>query len=386
MKDTDGKGLNTRAIHAGQPADAATGAVMTPIYATSTYAQESPGVVKVSDYSRGMNPTRRALEDCIADLEGGVQGFAFASGMAATATILELLDSGDHVIASEDLYGGTGRLFEKVRARSAGLEFTLMDLGDLDAVRAAIRPETRMIWLETPSNPLLRVIDLEGIVALAREHELLTVSDNTFATPYNTQPIAHGIDIVMHSATKYLNGHSDVIGGLVVAREQAVAEQLEFLHMSIGAIAGPFESFLVMRGIKTLGVRMERHAENAEEIASWLTSRDDVTEVIYPGLASHPQHDLALRQMRTAGGMLSLRLEGDLARTKRFMEQLDVFTLAESLGGVESLANHPAIMTHASVPPARREQLGIGDTLVRLSVGIEDVEDLIADLEQALGS
>jgi len=384
MKSTEGKGINTRAIHAGQPADEATGAVMTPIYATSTYAQESPGVVKVSDYSRGMNPTRRAYEDCVADLEGGVAGFACASGMAATATILELLDSGDHVIASNDLYGGSGRLFEKVRARSAGLKFTLLDMRDLDAVRAAIRPQTKMIWLESPSNPLLRLLDLAAVAAIAQEHQLIAVADNTFASPYNTQPLAYGFDLVMHSATKYLNGHSDMIGGMVVAREQALADRLAFLHMSIGAIQGPFESFLAMRGLKTLGIRMERHAENAEEIASWLSGRDDVAEVIYPGLASHPQHELAMRQMRTPGGIVSLRLGGDLARTRRFMEALDVFTLAESLGGVESLANHPAIMTHASVPPERRAELGIGDDLVRLSVGIEDVEDLIADLEVAL--
>jgi cystathionine gamma-lyase len=384
MKDTEGKGLSTRAIHAGQPADVATGAVMTPIYATSTYAQESPGVVKVSDYSRGTNPTRSAYQDCMADLEGGVAGFAFASGMAATATILDLLDSGDHVIASSDLYGGSGRLFEQVRARSAGLKFTLLDMRDVDAVRAAVRPETRMLWLETPSNPLLRLIDLEAMAEIAREHGLIAAADNTFASPYNTQPISYGFDIVMHSATKYINGHSDIIGGVAVVASEELAERMAFLHMSIGAIQGPFECFLAMRGLKTLGVRMERHAENAEEIASWLTTRDEVAEVIYPGLASHPQHELALRQMRTPGGMLSFRLDGDLAKTKRFMEKLDVFTLAESLGGVESLINHPAIMTHASVPPERREELGIGDNLVRLSVGIEDVEDLIADLETAL--
>lgn len=378
------RGFDTKVIHAGQQPDPSTGAVMTPIYATSTYAQQSPGVFQFSDYSRGANPTRSAYEACVAALEGGDAGFAFASGMAATATILELLDSGDHVIASDDLYGGTGRLFEKVRARSAGLDFTLMDMRDPEAVRAAIRPETKMIWLESPSNPLLRLIDLEAIVGITKEYDLIAVADNTFATPYNTRPLELGFDIVMHSATKYLNGHSDIVGGVAVVNGAALAERLAFLHMSIGSIAGPFDSFLALRGIKTLSLRMQRHAENAWAIARWLESEGSVAEVIYPGLESHPQHDLSERQMKTPGGMVSFRLGKDLAASKRFMESLEVFTLAESLGGIESLANHPAIMTHASVPPERREVLGIGDDLVRLSVGIEDVDDLIGDLEQAL--
>jgi cystathionine gamma-lyase len=376
----------TRVIHAGQVPDPSTGAVMPPIYTTSTYKQDSPGVHKGLDYGRSHNPTRWAFERCVADLEDGQAGFAFASGLAATATVLDLLDSGAHMIASDDLYGGTYRLFERVRRKSAGLEFTYVDASDLGAVERAIKPSTRMIWVESPSNPLLKIADLAAIAQIARKHRLLAVADNTFASPFNQQPLALGFDIVVHSVTKYLNGHSDMIGGIaVVGANEDLIERLGFLQNAVGAIAAPFDSFLALRGVKTLALRMERAAANALEIARYLETRNDVKRVLYPGLAGHPQHELAKRQMRSGGAMVSAIVDGGLERAKRVLERCRLFTLAESLGGVESLIEHPAIMTHASIPPARRGELGIDDGLIRLSVGIEDVRDLIADLAQALG-
>ncbi len=379
------QGFSTRAIHAGQRPDPTTGAVMTPIYATSTYAQESPGVNKGYEYARGKNPTREAFEACIADLEGGVQAFGFASGMAATSTALELLDAGSHIITGDDLYGGTWRLFERVRRRSMGLDFAYVDLTDLARVEAAITPQTRMLWVETPTNPLMKLADLAALSAIAREHNLLLVVDNTFATPWSQQPLSLGADIVMHSATKYLNGHSDVIGGVLVAKDTEIAAQLKFLQNSVGGVMGPFDAFLVNRGLKTLGIRMKAHNENALAVARWLEDRTGVASVLYPGLISHPQHDLAARQMGGRfGGMVTFFVDGDLSRTKQVLERFQVFTLAESLGGVESLVNHPAIMTHASVPKELREAGGVTDNLVRLSVGVEDLDDLLADLDQAL--
>jgi cystathionine gamma-lyase len=327
-----------------------------------------------------------AFERCIADLENGTHGFAFASGMAATSTIVELVDSGAHIIAMDDLYGGTFRLFDKVRKRSAGLEFSFVDLSDIDAVRAAIRPNTRMLWIETPTNPMLKIADLDALAALAKEHNLISVADNTFATPFNQRPLDHGIDIVMHSVTKYLNGHSDMIGGVAVTADAELGEQLGFLQNSCGAICGPFDSFLVLRGLKTLAIRMQRHNENGQAIAEWLQEQPQIERVIYPGLAGHPQYDLAHKQMRGFTGMVTAFVRGGQAGAARFMEQLKVFALAESLGGVESMINHPAIMTHASVPPEKRAALGMSDHLVRLSVGIEELDDLKADLAQALGS
>ena len=378
--------FSTRTIHAGQHHDPSTGAVMVPIYATSTYAQESPGVHKGYEYSRSQNPTRMAFERCIADLESGTEGYAFASGLAAISTILEILSSGDHVIATDDLYGGSFRLFDKVRKRSAGLEFSFVDMTDLKAVEAAIRPKTRMIWIETPTNPLLRLVDLAGVAALARKHKIVTVADNTFASPYVQRPLEHGVDIVMHSTTKYLNGHSDIVGGCaVVGSDRELAERMKFLQNAIGGIAGPFDSFLALRGLKTLALRMERHCDNALKIARWLEKHPAVSQVIYPGLESHPQHALAKKQMSAFGGIVTVVLKGDLAAAKRFLECCRLFTLAESLGGVESLIEHPAIMTHASIPPEQRARIGISDSLVRLSVGIEDADDLIADLAAALG-
>ena len=386
-KPTDGRNrlaFATRTIHAGQSPDPSTGAVMVPIYATSTYAQESPGVHKGYEYSRSQNPTRMAFERCIADLESGSDGMAFASGLAAIGTVLELLDSGAHVIASDDLYGGSFRLFDKVRRRSAGLEFSFVDLADIKAVEAAIRPNTKMIWVETPTNPLLRLADLGALAALGKKHKLLTAADNTFASPWVQRPLEHGIDIVMHSTTKYLNGHSDIVGGCVIVNDAELAQRLRFLHNAVGAIAGPFDSFLALRGLKTLALRMERHCTNAFTIAHWLEKHPKVERVIYPGLESHPQHKLARHQMNAFGGIVTFFVKGGLAPTKHVLERTQLFTLAESLGGVESLIEHPAIMTHASIPEAQRAALGISDSLVRLSVGIEDADDLIADLEQAL--
>ena len=372
------------AIHAGQEPDPSTGAIMTPIYATSTYVQESPGKHKGYDYARSINPTRLAYEKCIADLESGTRGFAFASGLAAMATALELIDSGSHVIASDDLYGGTFRLFDKVRRRSANLDFTFVDLTDARGFEDEIKSNTRMVWIETPSNPLLKLIDLEAIAKTARERDVISVCDNTFASPWIQRPLELGFDVVIHSATKYLNGHSDLVGGvMVVGENKELGNQIAFLQNSIGAIAGAFDSFLVMRSLKTLALRMERHCANALEIARWLEEQPQVKLVSYPGLKSHPQHDLARQQMRGFGGMVTITLKTDLEGTKRFLENTELFALAESLGGVESLINHPALMTHASVPKEQRDALGVTDSLVRLSVGIEDVRDLIDDLKNA---
>ncbi len=378
-------GLGTLAIHAGQSPDPSTGAVMTPIYATSTYVQSSPGVHQGFEYSRTHNPTRFAYERCAAALEGGTRGFAFASGLAATSTLLELLDSGDHVVAMDDLYGGSYRLFERVRRRSAGLDFSFVDMTDPARFEAAITPKTKLVWIETPTNPLLKIVDIAAIAAIAKQHGLLVAVDNTFASPALQRPLEHGADLVMHSATKYLNGHSDMVGGMLVVGDNAeLAEQLAFLQNSVGAVQGPFDSFLALRGLKTLHLRMQAHCQNAQALAEWLQSHAAVDEVIYPGLASHPHHALAKRQMDGFGGMLSVRVKGGLDGAKRFCERLELFTLAESLGGVESLVNHPAIMTHASIPPARRAELGIADDLVRLSVGVETLDDLRADLDHAL--
>ncbi len=385
MSDNKNLGLGTLAIHGGQSPDPSTGAVMPPIYATSTYAQSSPGEHQGFEYSRTHNPTRFAYERCVAALEGGSRGFAFASGMAATSTLLELLDSGDHVIAMDDIYGGSYRLFERVRTRSAGLSFSLVDLTDPAKFEAAITSKTRLVWIETPTNPLLKIVDIAAIAAIAKRHGLLVVVDNTFASPVLQRPLALGADVVMHSATKYLNGHSDMVGGMLVVGDNAdLGEQLAFLQNSIGAVQGPFDSFLALRGLKTLHLRMRAHCENAMALAEFLQAHPAVEEVIYPGLASHPHHALAKQQMEGFGGMLSIRLKGGFDAAKHFCERLELFTLAESLGGVESLANHPAVMTHASIPPARRAELGIGDELVRLSVGVEAVGDLQRDLQFAL--
>ncbi len=379
-------GFATRAIHAGQSPDPTTGAIMTPIYATSTYVQESPGINKGYEYSRTGNPTRAALEACVADLENGARGFAFASGQAAMGTLLELLDSGDHVIAMDDLYGGSYRLFENVRRRSSGLGFSFVDLSDPDRLEAALTSRTRMIWVETPTNPLLKLVDLEAVAALGARHGVMTVCDNTFASPWVQRPLDHGFDVVMHSATKYLNGHSDIVGGIAVVREgrEELAERIGYLQNAIGSVPGPFDSFLVLRALKTLPIRMERHCENAARVAAFLESHPRVEQVWYPGLASHPQHELARRQMNGFGGMVTAVISGGLEEARRFLERCTLFALAESLGGVESLIEHPAIMTHASVPREVRESLGISDGLVRLSVGIEDGDDLIAELSQAL--
>jgi len=375
----------TRCVHAGQSPDPTTGAVMMPIYTTSTFVQQSPGVHKGFDYARTTNPTRMAFERCIADLEGGSAAFAFASGLAAISTVLECLDHGAHVVAVDDLYGGTRRLFERVRKRSAGLDISYADLFDLDALEAVIRPQTRLIWIETPTNPLLKLVDLAGVARIARARGIWAAADNTFASPWIQRPLEFGFDFVVHSTTKYLNGHSDMVGGVAVVGENAaLAERLAFLQNAVGAIQGPFDSFLGLRGLKTLALRMERHSASAMKIARWLEAHPKVRRVYYPGLESHPQHALARTQMRAFGGMISADLVGTLDDARRFLERCQLFALAESLGGVESLIEHPALMTHGSVPPDVRAELGIGDTLVRLSVGIEDADDLIGDLEQAL--
>ena len=377
----------TRAIHGGQHPDPLTGAVMPPIYATSTYVQSSPGVHKGYDYSRSRNPTRDALQAALCDLEGGGAAFAFASGMAASSTVLELLDAGSHIVAMHDLYGGTYRLFENVRKRSAGLEVTFVDLTRPEALAAAIRPNTRLVWVETPSNPLLQLVDLSAVAAMARSKGLISVCDNTFATPFVQQPLAHGFDIVVHSTTKYLNGHSDCVGGAAIVRaDSPLAERLGYLQNAVGGVPGPFDSFLTLRGIKTLALRMEQHCDNALAIAQFLASHPKVKRVHYPGLRSHPQHALAQRQMTGGyGGIVTAVLQGSLDDTRRMLERCHLFSLAESLGGVESLIEHPALMTHASLPAAKRAELGIGDGLIRLSVGVEDAQDLMEDLRQALG-
>jgi cystathionine beta-lyase/cystathionine gamma-synthase len=378
--------FSTRCVHAGQEPDPTTGAVMMPIYTTSTYVQQSPGVHKGFDYARTKNPTRMAFERCIADLESGRAGFAFASGLAAIATTLDCLDHGSHIVAVDDLYGGSRRLFERVRKRSAGLEFTYVDLTDAGALEAAIRPNTKLVWIETPTNPTLRLVDLDRIAEIAKRRGIWAAADNTFASPYIQRPLEHGFDLVVHSTTKYLNGHSDMVGGVaVVGDNEDLRERLTFLQNAVGAIQGPFDSFLALRGLKTLALRMERHCASALRIAQWLERHPKVKRVYYPGLASHPQHAIVKKQMRAFGGMISAELAGDLETTKRFLERCRLFSLAESLGGVESLIEHPALMTHGSVPADVRAALGIGDSLVRLSVGIEDADDLIADLSAALG-
>lgn len=375
----------TRCIHAGQTPDPTTGAVMMPIYATSTFVQESPGVHKGFEYARSQNPTRMAFERCIADLEGGTAAFAFSSGLAASATVLDMLEHGSHIIASDDLYGGTRRLFEKVRKQSAGLDITYVDLGGIDAVKSALRPNTRLVWVETPTNPLLKLADLEAIAQATRGHGTWLVADNTFASPWVQRPLEFGFDIVLHSTTKYLNGHSDMVGGVVVVgQNDEIRQKIAFLQNAVGSISGPFDSFLALRGLKTLSLRMERHCTSALKIAEFLEAHPQVDGVIYPGLASHPQHELAKRQMRGFGGIITARIKGGLDGATRFLERCQLFTLAESLGGVESLIEHPAIMTHASVPAHVRAELGIDDGLVRLSVGIEDADDLIQDLRSAL--
>jgi cystathionine beta-lyase/cystathionine gamma-synthase len=385
---TDHKpGFGTRVIHAGQSPDPTTGAIMPPISQSSTYVQDSPGVHKGYEYSRTQNPTRFAYERCVADLESGTRAFAFASGLAATATVLDLLEPGAHVVASDDLYGGTYRLFTRVRERSAGLKVSYVDMTDARKVEAALTPATRLIWVETPTNPMLKLADLDAIGAIARRHQVLACVDNTFATPYVQRPLEHGFDLVMHSATKYLNGHSDMVGGIVAVGGNAdLAERMAFLQNAVGAVAGPFDSFLALRGLKTLALRMQRHCENALELAQWLQGHPKVKLVHYPGLAVHPQHALAQRQMKSRfGGMVTIELQGGLEEARRFLERCELFALAESLGGVESLIDHPALMTHASVPAATRRELGISDTLCRLSVGIEELDDLKADLKHALG-
>ena len=380
------QGFATKAIHSGQEPDPSTGAIIGPIYASSTYVQESPGENKGYDYSRTSNPTRKALEICMTDLEEGGQGFAFSSGMAATATVLELLDTGDHIISMDDLYGGTYRLFENVRKRSSGLEFSYSNLSSLEGLESLLKPNSRMIWVESPSNPLLKIVDLEKVSAFAKKHNLISVCDNTFCSSYVQKPLNLGFDVVLHSATKYLNGHSDVIGGLVVSSQERedLAEQLAFLSNSIGSIMSPFDSFLVLRSLKTLAVRMEKHCENAFEIASFLEKHEVIEKIYYPGLSNHPNHEIAKKQMNGFGGMITVVLKGGLKTATTFLERTKLFALAESLGGVESLIEHPAIMTHASVPAEVRKDLGIEDGLVRLSVGIESVEDLLDDLNQAL--
>ena len=378
-------GFSTRCVHAGQEPDPTTGAVMMPIYTTSTYVQQSPGVHKGFDYARTKNPTRMAFERCIADLEGGSAAFAFASGLAAISTTLDCLDHGSHIIAVDDLYGGSRRLFHRVRNRSAGLEISQLDLSDAGAIEAAIRPNTRLIWIETPTNPLLKLVDLERVAAIAKKRGIMSAADNTFASPYVQNPLEYGIDLVVHSTTKYLNGHSDMVGGVAIVGENAeLRDQLAFLQNAVGAIQGPFDSFLVLRGLKTLALRMERHCASALKIAQWLERHRKVRKVYYPGLASHRQHALAKKQMHGFGGMIAAELAGTLDDARRFLERCRLFALAESLGGVESLIEHPALMTHGSIPAAKRGEIGISDSLVRLSCGIEDADDLIADLEQAL--
>ena len=386
MSSASGKqGIGTLAIHAGQAPDPSTGAVMTPIYATSTYVQASPGVHQGYEYSRSHNPTRFAYERCVAALESGTRGYAFASGLAATSTVLDMLDAGSHVVCMDDVYGGTYRLFERVRRRSAGLDFSFVDLNDPAALEASIRPNTRMIWCETPTNPTLKIVDIARLAEFCRGRGILLGVDNTFASPILQRPLELGADLVMHSATKYLNGHSDIVGGMiVVGGSSELQEKMEFLQNAVGGVQGPFDSFLALRGLKTLHLRMRAHCDNAQQLAEYLETHPAVERVVYPGLKAHPHHELAKRQMHGFGGMVSVYLKGGFEAAKRFMERTELFACAESLGGVESLANHPAVMTHASVPPERRAALGIADNLVRLSVGVEDVADLRAELESAL--
>ncbi len=385
MSDDSKLRFGTLAIHAGQSPDPTTGAIMTPVYLTSTYVQESPGVHKGYEYSRTQNPTRHALQDCLAALEGARYGLAFASGLAATDAILHLLDAGDHVLASDDVYGGTFRIFDKV-FRRLGLSFDYVDMSDAANVARALRPSTRLVWIESPTNPMLKIVDLAEVARIAKAHGARTVVDNTFATPYFQRPLELGIDVVAHSTTKYLNGHSDVIGGAVMTSDEALLERLKFLQNAVGGVPSPLDSFLVLRGLKTLHVRMARHAENALALAGHLERHPQVERVTYPGLPSHPQHALARRQMAGFGGMLTFVIRGGLPAARAFLENVRIFACAESLGGVESLIEHPAIMTHASVPKATREALGIDDGLIRVSAGIEAVEDLVADLERGFAA
>ena len=382
--DKDKQGFATRAIHAGQSPEPTTGAVMTPIFATSTFKQSSPGVHTGYEYARTQNPTRHAFERCIADLEGGVQAFAFASGLAASATVLELLDEGSHMVAVDDMYGGSWRLFERVRKRSMGLKVSYSDPNVTGSLEKALQPDTKMIWVETPSNPLLKITDLAQVAKIGKERKVLTVVDNTFASPFVQRPLDLGIDIVVHSVTKYINGHSDMVGGIVVVRERKdLVEKLEFMQNAIGSILDPFSSFLALRGVKTLPLRMKQHCGNAMHLAAWLQSHPKVERVVYPGLPSHPQHLLAAKQMNGFGAMIAVYLKTDVDGVRRALEACKVFTLAESLGGVESLVGHPVTMSHGSLPAELRARLGITSNLVRLSVGIEDINDLIADLDQA---
>ena len=386
MSKKNKEGFETRAIHAGQKADPTTGAVMMPIYTSSTFEQESPGVHKGFDYSRSINPTRKAFEECIASLENGEVGFGFSSGVAAISACVELLSPGDHVIAMNDLYGGTVRLFNEIKTLSQGIEVTYVDMTDIQNVHEAKTDKTKMIFVETPTNPLLRVVDLSAIADFAKAENILSVCDNTFASPYVQQPLNHGIDIVLHSATKYLGGHSDLIAGALVIgkKDNALVSRMANIVNSLGPITGAFDSYLILRSLKTLAVRMERHCENALAIAKHFESHKEISEVIYPGLTNHPQHDLASKQMNGFGGIISMNIKGGLEKSKSFLEQTKIFALAESLGGVESLIEHPALMTHASLPKDRREMIGISDGLVRLSVGLESLDDLIEDIEQAL--
>ncbi len=384
MADHDAR-FDTLAIHAGQRPDPTTGAVMTPVYLTSTYVQDGPGGHKGFEYSRTHNPTRFALQDCLAALEGARHGFAFASGLAATDCLLHLLEAGDHVLASDDVYGGTFRIFDKV-FRRMGLSFSYVDMSDAENVRRALQPNTRLVWIESPTNPMLKIVDLAAVAAVAKAHGARTVVDNTFATPFNQRPIELGIDLVAHSTTKYLNGHSDVVGGAVLTSDDALAERLRFHQNAVGGVASPMDSFLVLRGLKTLHLRMARHAENATALATFLEGHPQVERVLYPGLASHPQHALARRQMRTPGGMLSFTIRGGLPAATAFLKAVEVFACAESLGGVESLIEHPAIMTHASVPAEVRARLGIADGFIRVSAGVEHVDDLREDLERGFAA
>jgi cystathionine gamma-lyase len=377
------KGFGTKAIHAGQSPDPINGAVMVPIYQTSTYAQSSPGQHTGYEYSRTDNPTRTAYQECVASLENGKYALAFSSGLATTDTLIHMLKSGDHIVCSDDVYGGTFRLFDKVLTRF-GIQFTFMDLTDLAKVEAAITPRTKILWIESPTNPMLKIFDIAALAKLARSKGILSVVDNTFMSPYFQRPLELGADIVMHSITKYMNGHSDVVGGVLVTSNDALYTELKYLQNAVGAVPGPQDCFLVMRGLKTLHIRMKQHAENAMNIAKYLETHPAIEKVIYPGLESHPQHALAKKQMHGFGGMMSFYVKGDLAKARSVLEKVEIFTLAESLGGVESLIEHPAIMTHASVPLENRKALGIHDTLIRISVGIEECDDLIADLEQAL--
>lgn len=383
MKKNEGKlGFNTRAIHAGQSPDPSTGAIMTPVYLTSTYVQSSPGVHQGWEYSRTHNPTRKAFENCIADLEGGRFGFAFASGCAASTTIMHLLKAGDHVVAADDMYGGTYRLFDKV-LRHHGIEFSYVDLSRVETFAPAIKSNTKMVWLETPTNPTLKLADIRKISALAKGRGIISVVDNTFMSPYFQKPLMLGADMVVHSATKYIGGHSDLVSGVVVTDRDDLAEKMAFLSNSMGGIQSPFDAFLSLRSLKTLPLRMKAHAENAQAIAEFLSTHGKVERVIYPGLPSHPQYALAKEQMTGMGGMITFFIRGGMSAARSFLENLNIFSLAESLGGVESLVEHPAIMTHASVPVEIRKSLGIDDSLIRLSVGVENIEDLLADLKTA---